>query len=97
MPINATLSPDAICQLKITLKDCAPLIWRRILVPGKFSLFKLHQAIQLAMGWTNCHLHQFTFFQGTPKFRDAVGTADVWRYAALRNIGDFALAVIGSG
>ncbi|MEZ4771186.1 MAG: plasmid pRiA4b ORF-3 family protein [Caldilineales bacterium] len=57
---NKTVSTaDAIYQLKITLRGSRPPIWRRVLVPGSFSLYKLHQVIQLAMGWTDSHLHQF--------------------------------------
>jgi hypothetical protein len=50
---------DLIYQLKITLRDSKPPIWRRVMVPSKFSLYKLHEVIQIAMGWTNSHLHQF--------------------------------------
>lgn len=50
---------SAIYQLKITLRDSRPPIWRRVLVPGGFSLRKLHQVVQIAMGWTDSHLHQF--------------------------------------
>jgi hypothetical protein len=50
---------NLIYQLKVTLRGSRPPIWRRVLVPGKFSLHKLHQVIQLAMGWTDSHLHQF--------------------------------------
>ena len=57
--LSLVRSPDMIYQLKITLRNSRPPIWRRVLVPGKFSLFKLHQAIQAAMGWTDSHLHQF--------------------------------------
>ncbi len=46
-------------QLKITLRDSRPPIWRRVLVPGDFSLHKLHRVAQIAMGWTDSHLHQF--------------------------------------
>lgn len=52
-----TLNP--VYQLKVTLRGSRPPIWRRVLVPGKFSLHKLHQVIQLVMGWTDSHLHQF--------------------------------------
>lgn len=51
---------DSIYQLKITLQDIRPPIWRRVLVPGNMSLGTLHEIIQTAMGWTNSHLHQFT-------------------------------------
>jgi len=60
MVAKAAFSPESIYQLKITLKDSKPPVWRRILVPGKLSLFKLHQVLQSAMGWTDSHLHQFT-------------------------------------
>lgn len=32
-----------------------------MVVPGAFGLDELHWVIQLAMGWTNSHLHQFVF------------------------------------
>jgi hypothetical protein len=46
-------------QLKITLLDIAPYIWRRIHVPGSIKLCCLHSAFQVVMGWTDSHLHQF--------------------------------------
>jgi hypothetical protein len=36
-----------------------PAIWRRVAVPEKITLGKLHQVIQAAMGWTDSHLHEF--------------------------------------
>lgn len=59
MPTTPSKPPNLIYQLKITLCDFKPPIWRRVLVPGKFNLYKLHQVIQIAMGWTNSHLHHF--------------------------------------
>ncbi len=52
--------PTAIYQLKITLRDSKPPIWRRIQLKSNTTLPQLHQIIQLTMGWWNCHLHQFT-------------------------------------
>lgn len=46
-------------QLKITLKGSKPPIWRRIQVASDISLAKLHTIIQIGMGWTDSHLHQF--------------------------------------
>jgi hypothetical protein len=54
-----TSSTDKIYQIKITLRDTKPPIWRRLLVPGSATLYDLHKIIQVAMGWTNSHLHQF--------------------------------------
>jgi hypothetical protein len=45
-------------QLKVTLLDITPAIWRRIQVKDG-TLDKLHERIQTAMGWTNSHLHHF--------------------------------------
>lgn len=47
-------------QLKITLDDSKPAIWRTVQV-ADCPLDVLHQVVQLAMGWTNSHLHQFEF------------------------------------
>ncbi|MFK8186265.1 MAG: plasmid pRiA4b ORF-3 family protein [Phormidesmis sp.] len=49
-----------IYQLKITLRDIRPPIWRRVQVSSDVTLSHLHWVIQLAMGWTNSHLHSFT-------------------------------------
>ena|SRR3989304_7519419 len=47
-----------IYQLKITLRYFKPLIWRRIFINANIKLPDLHKIIQVAMGWTNTHLHQ---------------------------------------
>jgi hypothetical protein len=46
-------------QFKITLMGITPQIWRRIQILGDNSFHDLHRAIQNAMGWDDCHLHQF--------------------------------------
>jgi len=48
-----------IYQLRITLIESRPRIWRRILVEEDILLSDLHKIIQTTMGWTNSHLHQF--------------------------------------
>lgn len=55
--------------LKITLKHVKPPVWRRIEVPADIKLGKLHRVIQIAMGWTDSHMHAFHAGQavyGTP-------------------------------
>lgn len=49
-----------IYELKITLLDTSPPIWRRFAVPGGITLAALHDVIQIVMGWEDCHPHQFT-------------------------------------
>jgi hypothetical protein len=46
-------------QLKITLKNIKPPIWRRILVTPDIKLDRLHDILQIVMGWDNSHLYQF--------------------------------------
>ena len=55
---------DQIYQFKITLCGIQPPIWRRIQVPGNYSFWDLHVAIQDAMGWLDYHLHVFRFEEG---------------------------------
>ena len=53
-------TPKTVYQLKVSLKDSKPPIWRRILVPEDVTLADLHIIIQRVMGWGNYHLHMFT-------------------------------------
>jgi hypothetical protein len=48
-----------IYQLKVSLKGVKPPIWRTVQVSGDVSLGELHEILQIAMGWTDSHLHQF--------------------------------------
>ena len=66
-------TPKSIYQLKVTLNDSKPPIWRRILVPDSISLHQLHTILQIVMGWTNSHLHQFIIddeYYGEPDEED---------------------------
>jgi len=49
---------DLLFQFRIALLDIKPAIWRRIQVRD-CTLAGLHEYIQAAFGWWNCHLHQF--------------------------------------
>jgi hypothetical protein len=56
---KTSVRPSPMYQIKVTLLDSDPPIWRRLRVPGDFSLARLDQVIQSAMGWTNSHAHMF--------------------------------------
>ncbi len=49
----------SVYQLKATILETKPPIWRRVLVDGDTTLARLHDILQAAFGWWNCHLHEF--------------------------------------
>lgn len=53
-------TPPRVYRLHISLLEIEPLIWRRVQVPANISLRRLHDVFQIAMGWTDSHLHEFT-------------------------------------
>ncbi|HEX7702804.1 MAG TPA: plasmid pRiA4b ORF-3 family protein [Kofleriaceae bacterium] len=46
-------------ELDVRLCEIEPAIWRTVELAGACSLEDVHFALQVAMGWTNSHLHQF--------------------------------------
>lgn len=46
-------------QIKVTLLDCSPPIWRRLTLSSETTLGQLHRLIQVSMGWLDGHLHLF--------------------------------------
>ena len=73
-----TLAKDRatdVVSLKVTLRGVRPPIWRRLHMPSTMTLGDLHQAIQAAMGWRDCHLHAFDI-DGQP-YGDRRTTDDV--------------------
>jgi len=50
-------APSYVLHISIAFSD--PLIWRRVQVPGAYTLAQLHDVIQLSMGWSDSHVHQF--------------------------------------
>ena len=59
-------------QFKITLDDIRPPIWRRIQVPETYNFKELHLAIQMSMGWKDCHLHNFKIKNVTISMHDQI-------------------------
>ena len=47
-------------QIKASLIDIEPPIWRRFLVTGDQTLHRLHLILQSIMGWDDYHLYEFT-------------------------------------
>jgi len=49
----------SVYQLKVSLKEISPAIWRRFQVTDDITLLKLHRILQVLMGWEDYHLHVF--------------------------------------
>src|SRR5260370_18487263 len=74
MPAKHSAISAEIFQLKVTLLGTRPPIWRQLLVPTDLTLAQLHDVLQVAMGWQECHMHEFSgggrhFRQPAPKGR----------------------------
>ncbi|KAJ3018776.1 hypothetical protein HKX48_002643 [Thoreauomyces humboldtii] len=50
---------EDIARVRIVLNDTQPAIWRTVDFPVTCNLKMLHDVIQFAMGWNNCHLWEF--------------------------------------
>ena len=74
---NKKMSSE-IYQLRVSLCDSEPEIWRRIIVSGDANLGFLHAVLQVAMGWTNSHLHQFD--DGEKHYADPQNDEDDYSY-----------------
>lgn len=71
--------PDDEFQLRITLLEVEPPVWRRVVVSQDVPLPRLHSIIQAALGWQNAHLHQFRVGQlsfGEPTLEYGPGPID---------------------
>ena len=65
--------PSYILHIAIVFSD--PLIWRRIQVPGSYTLAQLHHVIQRSMGWSDSFVHQFLI--GKISYEPAMGGAGI--------------------
>lgn len=59
MPTRELARDSKTYRLKVTLRGSRPSIWRRVEVDAEVTLAQLHDILQIVMGWTNSHLHQF--------------------------------------
>ncbi len=64
---------NRVYQFKIKLKHIKPEIWRVIQVPESYTFWDLHVAIQDAMGWQDCRLHEFILTNPTSGEKKKIG------------------------
>lgn len=48
-------------EIKVTIKNSKPPIWRKIIIPANINFMQMHNIIQVAFEWLNYHLYEFTF------------------------------------
>lgn len=72
MPATGLLAFD----LRISLQYLAPEIWRLVRVPHDIRMDRLHLVIQVALGWTDSHLHHFILPDAKGRVKGFVGTPD---------------------
>lgn len=86
---------ETIYRMRIDLRGITPPIWRRVEVPD-CSLAELHVVIQVAMGWSDCHLHEFEINHnrysvpspfGGDEDMDTIDARDVWLSEVIRGKG----------
>ena len=58
MHTTGTALPSAVpaYDLRVSIQDTEPEIWRRLLVPETITVPELHRVLQTAFGWENRHL-----------------------------------------
>lgn len=45
--------------VRVDLDSARPPVWRRLQVRGDIPMHRLHDVLQAAFGWWDCHLHRF--------------------------------------
>jgi len=59
MPEPLAPAAPVVYQLRVVLRGVSPLIWRRLLVRSDSTIADLHATLQIALGWSDEHLHRF--------------------------------------
>jgi hypothetical protein len=69
------------------LDDIQPEILRRFVVPGDITLDRLHDVIQIVMGWQDYHLHTFSIgkkrYTENPESKEDGAREDLYRLVDL--------------
>ncbi len=49
--MDGDIATTEVYQLRITLREISPAIWRRVLIRADSTITDLHYTLQLTMGW----------------------------------------------
>ena len=70
---------DREMRFRTSLDGTDPEVWRRIAVPGAYTFWDLHVAVQDAMGWNDSHLHRKPFLEAPSSRAGRKETSAPWR------------------
>ncbi|WP_228554457.1 plasmid pRiA4b ORF-3 family protein [Catenulispora pinisilvae] len=89
---DGTEPGEELFQVRVTLDDTDPQVWRRVLVPASIRLDRLHGVLQAALGWTDSHLHVFIVGEARygwrdPDFDEDIAAEDTVRLADIAGAG----------
>jgi hypothetical protein len=73
MPQTASF---AVYDIRVSLSYIQPEIWRLIRVPADIRMDRLHDVLQVALGWEDSHLHQFHILDVKGRTKAYVGRSD---------------------
>lgn len=77
-PVLLARRPDrAAFIVRVDLDGAEPPIWRRLRLASDLKLSQLHDILQVAMGWTDSHLHHFVM---GPKVKDRMAEPFLTHY-----------------
>ena len=74
---RADSTPDGRHRVEVQLLDIEPPIRRTLELPSRTTLAELHNALVLAMGWTDSHLHVFQVGERSFGLSELLGEMEV--------------------
>lgn len=84
-------------RVKVSLRGANPPVWRRLELPSDMPLDLVHETLQTAFGWYDCHCHQFETACG--EYGDPAQSVGTWRddesAVALAQVAGEAEATVG--
>lgn len=67
-------------EIKVTIKNSKPPIWRKIIIPADINFMQLHNIIQTAFEWLNYHLYEFTFKDFPERITNDTEACEEYKY-----------------
>ena len=75
-PVTSLPASVPAYDLRVSIQDTEPEIWRRLLVPETITVPELHRVLQTAFGWENRHLFGIRCVDRLGQARDIIGPDD---------------------